>query len=109
MLAPGFLDGVQRKGERLRAGLERLVREFPIVFEDARGMGLLQGLKCAIPVAEAQAACIAEGLLPITAGENVLRLAPPLVITEAEIDQALDMLSRGARRAQPSAAKAAAK
>jgi acetylornithine/N-succinyldiaminopimelate aminotransferase len=72
-------------------------------------MGLLLGLKCAIPVSEVQAACLAEGLLAITAGENVLRLAPPLVIAEAEIDEALGMLERGARRALPSAARAAAK
>ncbi|MBO0712521.1 MAG: aspartate aminotransferase family protein [Acetobacteraceae bacterium] len=108
MLAPGFLAGVEQKGKRLAAGLAALVREFPTLFEETRGLGLLQGLKCAVPVAEVQAACIAEGLLPITAGENVLRLAPPLVITEAEVDEALAMLNRGARRVQ-SAAKVAAK
>jgi len=109
MLASGFLAGVDEKGKRLGLGLAALVREFPTVFEETRGLGLLQGLKCAVPVAEVQAACIAEGLLPITAGENVLRLAPPLVITEAEVDEALAMLNRGARRVQSAAAKAAAK
>jgi acetylornithine/N-succinyldiaminopimelate aminotransferase len=109
ILAPGFLEDVERKGRKLRAALEALVREFPQVYEDARGMGLLQGLKCTIPVGEVQAACTAEGLMAITAGDNVLRLAPPLVVTDADLDEAIGMLRRATLRAQPSKAKAAAK
>jgi acetylornithine/N-succinyldiaminopimelate aminotransferase len=109
MLAPGFLEEVARKGRKLRAGLDRLARDFPDVFADVRGMGLLLGMKCVIPQGEVQAACVAEGLMAITAGDNVLRLAPPLVLTDTDIDEALDMLDRAARRCRPSAAKAAAK
>jgi acetylornithine/N-succinyldiaminopimelate aminotransferase len=109
MLAPGFLEGVQRKSNKLRAELEKIVREFPQVFEDARGMGLLQGLKCVLPQGEVQAACVAEGLMAITAGDNVLRLAPPLVVTDADLDEAVAMLRRAARRVSPSVGKAAAK
>jgi len=109
MLAPGFMEGVQRKGNKLRTELEKIVREFPQVFEDARGMGLLQGLKCVLPQGEVQAACVAEGLMAITAGDNVLRLAPPLVVTDSDLDEAMAMLRRAARRVMPSVAKAAAK
>jgi len=109
ILAPGFIADVERKGRKLRAGLEKVVQQYPKVFEDVRGLGLLLGLKCVLPQAEVQAACIAEGLLAITAGENVLRLAPPLVLTDGDIDEALAMLDRAARRCLPSAAKAAAK
>ena len=109
VLAPGFLEDVQRKGAKLRGELDRLAREFPQVYEDARGMGLLQGLKCVLPQGEVQAACVAEGLMAITAGENVLRLAPPLVITDADLDEAMAMLRRATRRVLPSNAKAAAK
>ncbi len=109
MLAPGFLEGVQRKGNKLRTELEKIVREFPQVFEDARGMGLLQGMKCVLPQGEVQAACVAEGLMAITAGDNVLRLAPPLVVTDADLDEAVAMLRRAARRVLPSVGKAAAK
>jgi acetylornithine/N-succinyldiaminopimelate aminotransferase len=109
MLAPGFLEGVQRKGNKLRTELEKIVREFPQVFEDARGMGLLQGMKCVLPQGEVQAACVAEGLMAITAGDNVLRLAPPLVVSDADLDEAVAMLRRAARRVLPSNAKAAAK
>jgi acetylornithine/N-succinyldiaminopimelate aminotransferase len=109
ILAPGFLEGVERKGRKLRTELDKLAREFPQVYEDARGMGLLQGLKCVLPQGEVQAACIAEGLMAITAGENVLRLAPPLVVTDADLDEAIAMLRRATRRVLPSNAKAAAK
>jgi acetylornithine/N-succinyldiaminopimelate aminotransferase len=109
MLAPGFLESVQRKGNKLRGELEKIVREFPQVFEDARGMGLLQGMKCVLPQGEVQAACVAEGLMAITAGDNVLRLAPPLVVTDGDLDEAVAMLRRAARRVLPSVGKAAAK
>ena len=109
ILAPGFLEGVERKGRKLRAEMDKIAREFPQVFEDARGMGLLQGLKCVLPQGEVQAACVAEGLMAITAGENVLRLAPPLVVTDADLDEAVAMLRRATRRVLPSKAKAAAK
>ena len=109
IMAPGFLEGVQRKGNKLRSEMDKIVREFPQVFEDARGMGLLQGMKCVLPQGEVQAACVAEGLMAITAGDNVLRLAPPLVVTDADIDEAVAMLRRAARRVLPSNAKAAAK
>jgi acetylornithine/N-succinyldiaminopimelate aminotransferase len=109
ILAPGFLEEVQRKGNKLRSALDGLAREFPQVYEDARGLGLLQGMKCALPVGEVQAACVAEGLMAITAGENVLRLAPPLVVTDADLDEAIAMLRRATLRVLPSKAKEAAK
>jgi acetylornithine/N-succinyldiaminopimelate aminotransferase len=56
-----------------------------------------------------QAACAAEGLMAITAGENVLRLAPPLVVTDADLDEAIGMLRRATLRVLPSKAKEAAK
>jgi acetylornithine/N-succinyldiaminopimelate aminotransferase len=107
ILEPGFLEGVQRKGNKLRGHLEKIAAEFPTVFTEARGMGLLLGLKCVLPQGQVQAACVAEGLLPITAGENVLRLAPPLVITDAEIEEAAGMLRRAAAKVAETAKAAA--
>ncbi|MDE2580288.1 MAG: aspartate aminotransferase family protein [Rhodospirillales bacterium] len=109
ILSPGFLDEVARKGRKLRTALDKIATDYPQVFTDARGMGLLLGMKCAVPQAEVQAACAAEGLLAITAGDNVLRLAPPLVVSDSDIDAAVEMLDRAARRCLPSAGKAAAK
>ena len=108
MLAPGFLEEVERKGRKLRAELDKIAREIPTVFVDARGLGLLLGLKAAIPVGQIQAACVAEGLLPITAGENVLRLAPPLVVTDSDIDHAMVMLRSAATKVAAVVDKAAA-
>jgi acetylornithine/N-succinyldiaminopimelate aminotransferase len=96
ILAPGFLEDVQRKGEKLRGELDRIARDFPTVFVDSRGLGLLLGLKCVGAPAQVQAACAVEGLMAITAGDNVLRIAPPLVVTDSDIDQAVGMLERAA-------------
>ncbi len=109
MLAPGFLDGVARKGSRLWDELSAVVKEFPAVFEELRGAGLMLGLKCVLPVGDVNNALMAEGMLAVTAAENVLRLVPPLVITDEDITQGVEMVRRAARRCQPSAARVAAK
>jgi acetylornithine/N-succinyldiaminopimelate aminotransferase len=59
-------------------------------------------------VGQVQAACVAEGLMAITAGENTLRLAPPLVVTDDDLGQAMAMLRRAAGKCAAGAAKAAA-
>ncbi len=109
MLAPGFLDGVVRSGERLRAGLEAVAAEYPNVISGVRGIGLILGLKCEVPNGEVQNALLAEGMLAVAAGENVVRLVPPLVITDADNDAAIEMIRRGVRRSQPAQIAAAAK
>jgi acetylornithine/N-succinyldiaminopimelate aminotransferase len=96
ILAPGFLDAVAARGARLRAGLTRLLSEHPCVFEEVRGMGLMLGLKCRVLNASVQQACMEEGLLTVAAGDNALRLVPPLVVTEADCDEALLRLDRAA-------------
>jgi acetylornithine/N-succinyldiaminopimelate aminotransferase len=109
MLAPGFLEDVDRKGRVLWGALDQLVHDEPEVFETVRGAGLMLGLKCHVPCGEVQEAFAAEGLLSITAGDNTLRLVPPLVITDEDIATAMDMMRRGARRCRPSLARVAAK
>jgi acetylornithine/N-succinyldiaminopimelate aminotransferase len=109
VLADGFLADVDRKARRLWFGLLDIVAEFPTVFEDARGAGLILGLKCRVPNTELQDAFTAEGLLSVGAGDNVIRLVPPLVLTDGDIDAALEMMRRGARRCLPTAASMAAK
>jgi acetylornithine/N-succinyldiaminopimelate aminotransferase len=94
MLQPGFLDAVVAKATVLRRDLEALAGDFPSIIEEVRGQGLLLGLKLTVPNTAMQAACLAEGLLTVAAGDNVLRLAPPLIITEADIAAAVAMLRR---------------
>ncbi len=88
VLAPGFLDEVRRKGEHLRRRLEELAERHPVVVE-TRGRGLMQGLALAAPrAAELVTRLRDRGVLAAPAGASVLRLVPPLVIEEAEIDAA---------------------
>jgi acetylornithine/N-succinyldiaminopimelate aminotransferase len=110
VLAPGFLDGVARVSAHLWRGLEGLVAKHPSVVEAVRGRGLLCGLKLtpAVSNGDMQAAAVAEGLLTVAAGMNVLRLAPPLIITEADADEAVELLDRACRRMTPSKAQVAA-
>ncbi|MBV8093938.1 MAG: aspartate aminotransferase family protein [Acetobacteraceae bacterium] len=98
LLSPGFLQQVDQRGELLRSGLSEIVSEFPSVFEEVRGAGLLTGLKCVVPQAEFADACIAEALLTVNAGENVVRLAPPLIVTDSETAEAISRIRRAARR-----------
>ena len=109
ILAPGFLDVVQRTGEYLWQGLNALVARYPQVFTGVRGAGLLVGLTCAVPNTAVQAAATEEGLLTITAAGNVLRLAPPLIVGQPECDEALARLRRAAERLQSAAVLEAAK
>jgi acetylornithine/N-succinyldiaminopimelate aminotransferase len=109
VLAPGFLEDVDATGRYLWNGLEALIKRYPSVFTDIRGSGLIVGLKCAVPNGEVQAAAVAEGLLTVAAGENVLRLVPPLIVRRAECDAALALLERAAQRCVPEFALQAAK
>ena len=109
ILAPGFLADVDRIDRRFHRDLETLVGDFPQIFSEVRGIGLILGLKCVPPQAEVAGACLAEGLLAVNAGENVLRLVPPLIVREPECDEAVAMLRRAARRCLATSAKGAAK
>ncbi len=110
ILAPGFLAEVEATGAYLWRGLEALCVRYPDVFTGVRGgAGLICGLKCVLPNTDLQNAAVAEGLLTVAAGENVLRLVPPLIVRQAECDAALALLDRAARRCLPAAAQEAAK
>jgi acetylornithine/N-succinyldiaminopimelate aminotransferase len=98
ILEAGFLEEVQRKALLFKQRLAALKDEFPHIIEEIRGEGLMLGLKLKPPVAELQKLCFNEHLLVIPAGENVLRLLPPLTITDAEIGSAMDRLARAMRK-----------
>ena len=98
MLAPGFLEGVERTGRLLKGRLEELARRHPKIFAEARGEGLILGLRCEPPAGELQVALRAAGLLTVTAGENVIRIVPPLVIGEAEVAEAVAIIDQVAAR-----------
>ncbi len=93
LLAGGVLDHAKAMGERLGAGLAAIAADAgPDRVLETRGRGLLRGLALAKPPAAIIDACRERGVLVIAAGENVLRLAPPLVISPGEIDHGLAVL-----------------
>jgi acetylornithine/N-succinyldiaminopimelate aminotransferase len=100
MLAPGFLDNVAELGRHLDKRLGDLVKRFPKAFVEARGLGLIRGLKCAGSNAEIVDQARAKGLLLVSAADNVVRLLPPLIISEAELDQGVDLLAEIAAQAK---------
>jgi acetylornithine/N-succinyldiaminopimelate aminotransferase len=104
LLADGFLERVRRIAGLLRHRLEDLVRRRPEHFEELRGMGLLLGLKCRQPHTEMIGRLRSVGLLTVGAGENVVRLLPPLIIEEAQVDEALQMLESAAASSKGAAA-----
>lgn len=108
VLAPGFLDDVARKGRLLWDGLSKVAAAYPRVFAELRGAGLLQGLKCVVPAGDVQAALAAEGMLAVSAGENVVRFAPPLVVTDADIAEAVDRVGKAAAKLDAQLDKASA-
>jgi len=109
ILAPGFMDEVDATSRYLWRGLEALAQKYPSVFTEARGAGLIVGLRCAVPNMDVQNAALAEGLLTVAAGDNVLRLVPPLIVRQPECAEALALLDRAARRCLPMAVAEAAK
>ncbi len=107
MLAPGFLEDVDRKARRLWQALEEIAHDAPAVLSGVRGAGLLLGLQCVTPNTRVQQALTEQGLLTVSAGDNVVRLAPPLVVTDADIDTAVGMIRAGVRACEPAAQMAA--
>jgi acetylornithine/N-succinyldiaminopimelate aminotransferase len=96
VLAPGFLPHVERVAILFKQRLAELKDRHPAVVAEIRGEGLLLGLRLHVPNSDFAAAARAEGLLTIPAGDNVVRLMPPLVIGEEEIREAYGRLDAAA-------------
>ncbi len=97
VMAPGFLDSILQRALTLKQKLAQLKDAHPSIIEDIRGAGLMMGIKCKVPNTALQAAAMDQRLLTIGAGDNVVRLLPPLVVTDADIAEAVDRLDRACR------------
>ncbi len=97
VLEDGFLDNVRQRALGLKQKLAQLKDEHPTVIEEIRGTGLMMGIKCKVPNTEFQAAALEHRLLTIGAGDNVIRLLPPLTITDADIAEAMTKLEATCR------------
>jgi len=92
-----FLADVRAKGERIRTRLAQFIGNYPDLFEEVRGKGLMLGLKLKVePRGFMQHLRDKHRLLTVAAGDGTLRLLPPLVIDEPEIDEFFEKLSAGA-------------
>ncbi len=100
VLAPGFLEHVQQMALRFKQSLAGLKDAHPGMIEEIRGLGLLIGVrfKPAVLSADVVKACSAEKFLAVGAGENVVRVMPPLNVSEAEIGEAVTRLSKALTR-----------
>jgi acetylornithine/N-succinyldiaminopimelate aminotransferase len=98
MLAPGFLDHVRHMGLLFKQKLAALKDRHPRVIADVRGEGLLMGVKAAQPNTELTKALFNEHMLSVGAGDNVVRLLPPLIIDEKLADDALHRLDAACAR-----------
>jgi acetylornithine/N-succinyldiaminopimelate aminotransferase len=95
---PSFLTHVEQMGLALKQKLAALKDAHPHVIAEIRGQGLMMGLKLHVPNMEFVAAARDAHLLIIQAGDNVVRLLPPLIITERELHTAVEALDAAARR-----------
>jgi acetylornithine/N-succinyldiaminopimelate aminotransferase len=103
VLEDGFLDEVARKTLLAKQALAAVADEFPDVIEDVRGSGLLLGLKCRMPNTKVSMALRDEKLLSVGAGDNVVRLLPPLTVSDEEIREAVGRVRAAAAKLSASA------
>ncbi len=92
ILEPGFLESVERKGLLLKQRLAELKDRHPNVIAEVRGQGLIMGLRTVVPNTDFVSAARDQKLIVIGAGDNVVRLLPPLIISEADLGEAIDRL-----------------
>jgi acetylornithine/N-succinyldiaminopimelate aminotransferase len=91
---PAFLDHVRKVALLFKQKLAEIKDRHPSVIAEVRGEGLLVGLKCEVPNGDLADACRAEKLLTVAAGDNVMRLVPPLIVSDTEIADAVARLDR---------------
>jgi acetylornithine/N-succinyldiaminopimelate aminotransferase len=98
MLAPGFIEHVQRMSLLLKQKLAGICDRYPDIVSEVRGEGLLIGLKAVVPAGDLSNAMRDEKLLTVAAGENVVRMLPPLIVSEAEIEEGVKRIERTCAR-----------
>jgi acetylornithine/N-succinyldiaminopimelate aminotransferase len=94
---PEFLEHVTRMGERLRGALEQMIPNHDHLFESVRGLGLMLGVKMKTDSRAFVTYLRDHGLLAVAAGDNVMRVLPPLIIEDAHVSEFVERLSEAAR------------
>jgi acetylornithine aminotransferase/acetylornithine/N-succinyldiaminopimelate aminotransferase len=94
-------DRAAQMGRVLREGLLAVQSKNGSIVKEVRGRGLLIGVDLAVPVGDVVGACRERGLLALTAGDNALRLAPPLIVDERAIEQAIGIIGHALKDVRP--------
>lgn len=96
VLADGFLDNVMATGKKLHTAMGDLAQKYPQIFSDARGIGMHLGLRCKDGVVNNDVVVKAmnNGLLVVPAGDNVVRMIPPMTITEEHVQEAMATMEK---------------
>jgi acetylornithine/N-succinyldiaminopimelate aminotransferase len=94
LTAPGFMDNVKKMSLLLKQKLASIKDRYPDIIEDVRGEGLLVGVKAVIPAGDLSNALRDEKLLTVAAGDNVVRMLPPLIVNESEIGEAVARIEK---------------
>ena len=103
---PGFLEDVNRRAGLLRQNLEALVATHPDIFEELRGSGLMLGLKCKTANMQLVEAGYDAGIITVPAADNVIRLLPPLILSDEDIGEAVVRLDKAATAVEQTLARA---
>lgn len=93
VLAPGFIGHAEKMGQKLSWHLQQMAQRFPDLVVETRGKGLIAGLKITPPARECVARLRDKKLLAVAASDNVVRFLPPLILTEADIEEAMDIVA----------------
>ncbi|MEK9968138.1 MAG: aspartate aminotransferase family protein, partial [Ferrovibrio sp.] len=107
MLEPGFFDGVQKRSSYFLQQLVMLKDRYPDVIEDVRGQGFLMAVKAKVPNTELQASLRDEHVLGVLAGDNTVRLIPPLTIPEKDIAEGIRRMEAACQKLQDKSKAAA--
>ena len=94
MLAPGFFEGVRERAAYLKPKLEALVKAHPTVLAEVRGAGFLLGLRCVVPSGDMVVELQNQGMVAVGAGENVVRVFPPLTTSREVLDEGVAIWDR---------------
>jgi len=92
ILADGFLEGVQVIAKAFHDRLETITKAHPKVLSEVRGKGLMLGLKCVVDNTALSAKLFENGLVTVVAGDNVVRIVPPLIIDESHVEEAAGII-----------------
>jgi acetylornithine/N-succinyldiaminopimelate aminotransferase len=98
VLADGFLDRVRRISLLLKQKLAEIKDRYPAIIAEVRGEGLLIGLRAVIPSGDLVNALREEKMITVAAGDNVVRLLPPLIVSEEEMAEAVRRIDRACAR-----------